>query len=550
MPDRDRAEAFDVVVIGSGFGGSAVACRLAQAGRSVLVLERGRPWPPGSFPRTPYDMRSAFWDPASGGHGLYEVLSFTGIDSIVAAGLGGGSLIYANVMLRKDAETFVNDGRERWLVTREDLDPYYEKAEAMQRAERYPIDAPGYDTIAKTGALERAARRLDLDFERPPLAVAFRSSEDAEPAPREPLEPELNVHRAARSTCRMCGECDVGCNYGAKQTTDFTYLSAAENAGADIRCCCEAYGVARDGDGFEVRYRQHLEAREGHREDLLDPVEDRFRRVRAGRVVLGAGTFGTTRLLLRNRASLPRLSARLGHGFSSNGDLLAFVRHSAQPLHPSRGPVITGTIHVPDAKSPGGRGHLVQDAGAPAATEWLWQALEAPHDLWGLRRTVAHMLRDRLRGHRDASLGGVLARAFGTAEQGANMMPLLGVGRDIAGGRMSLDGDELELEWREGPSQRYFDDLEATLERVAEALGGRPLRAPKGFSRLLTVHPLGGCAMAVTPADGVTDQWGEVFGCDGLHVADGSLMPGPVGANPSLTILALAERAAERMAAA
>jgi cholesterol oxidase len=543
-----RVERFDVVVVGSGFGGSVAACRLAEAGRSVLVLERGQPWPPGSFPRTPHAMRSAFWEPAAGRHGLFEVLSFSGLDAVVASGVGGGSLIYANVMLRKDPDTFVREdlddgGRERWPIGYDELEPYYERAEAMQGATPYPYDS------AKTLALLEAARAVGMPAERPPLAIAFAAAPGAQPAPREPLrDARPNLHDAPRSTCRLCGECDLGCNDGAKQTVDFTYLSAAARAGAGVRACCEVFGLEPLPDGgWAVRYEQHLEARDGHREQLLDPSPDRRRTVHAARVVLAAGTFGSTRLLLRNRASLPRLSPRLGRGFSGNGDLLAFVRDAGRALHPSQGPVITASVRVPGAQARHGRELLVQDAGAPAFTEWMWQALEVPEDLWGMRRTIARRLRDRLRGRRDTSLGAELSEAFGTARMSAAMMPVLAMGRDVPDGRITLRGDALELDWSDRPSAGYFDDAEDAMSTLAAAMGGHRQGA---LGRLVTVHPLGGCGMGATPAEGVVDEWGQVFGCPGLHVADGSIMPGPVGANPSLTIAALSERIAERMAAA
>ena len=148
-----------------------------------------------------------------------------------------------------------------------------------------------------------------------------------------------------------------------------------------MRTCCEAGALDRDGDGWRVRYRQHLAARDGHPEHLLDPVAHADREVRADRVVLAAGTFGSTGLLLRNRAALPGLSPRLGRGFSGNGDLLLFLLDADRYLDPATGPVITASVRVPDAESPSGRGFLVQDAGAPAFSEWLWQGLEAPGDL-------------------------------------------------------------------------------------------------------------------------------------------------------------------------
>ena len=150
--------------------------------------------------------------------------------------------------------------------------------------------------------------------------------------------------------------------------------------------------------------------------------------MRADRVVLAAGTFGSTGLLLRNRAALPGLSPRLGRGFSGNGDLLLFLLDADRYLDPATGPVITASVRVPDAESPSGRGFLVQDAGAPAFSEWLWQGLEAPGDLWrALRRRSA-------------------AEAFGTARASAAMAPLLGMGRDVPGGRMELRGDRLDAD--------------------------------------------------------------------------------------------------------
>src|SRR3954463_4362739 len=180
-------ESYDAIVVGSGFGGSVTACRLARAGRDVLLLERGRPYPPGSFPRTPRQVRSdAFWRPRDGLHGLWDMWSFPGLGAIVSSGLGGGSLIYANVALRKDEATFVDDEHERWPVSYADLEPHYETVEAMQGASPYPADREPYASTPKTNALLDAAARVGLDAFRPNIAVSFAA--DGAP-PGTPLAP-------------------------------------------------------------------------------------------------------------------------------------------------------------------------------------------------------------------------------------------------------------------------------------------------------------------------------------------------------------------------
>jgi cholesterol oxidase len=519
MSGDGPTERFDVAVVGSGFGGSVVACRLAQAGASVVVLERGQPWPPGSFPRTPRQWRGALWDPSNGRHGLFELHRFDGISALTASGVGGGSLIYANVMLRKDPATFAADGMP---IEPGELDAEYAAVEEMQQAERYPWA----DRTPKTRGLLAAAELAGLEAERPPLAVAFGDE------PGEPFDDgRTNLHGSPRETCRLCGGCDVGCQYGAKHTVDFTYLSAAVRAGAQVRSCCEATALDRADGAWRVRYRQHLPARAEHPEHLLDPVAEEQREVLAERVVIAAGTFGSTALLLRNRLALPGLSPRLGRGFSGNGDLLMFLRGADRYLDPATGPVITAMARVGDERSPSGRGFLVQDAGAPPFSEWLWQAVEAPRDLWrALRRRSA-------------------SEAFGTARASAAMMPLLGIGRDVPGGQMRLRGDRLELTWKGTASKAYFEGLEETARAMGTAMGARVVRPGGRLARLVTVHPLGGCPMALDAEHGVVDPHGRVFGSDGLYVADGSILPGPVGVNPSMTIAALAERIAARMAA-
>jgi cholesterol oxidase len=226
-----------------------------------------------------------------------------------------------------------------------------------------------------------------------------------------------------------------------------------------------------------------------------------------------------------------------------------FVRGADRFLDPSRGPTITATIRVPDAQSPSGRELLLQDAGSPAGFEWVWQLTEAPGDLWRLRRPLARRLAGRLRGRQDSRIGGLAANALGDAHGSAAMLPLLGMGRDVPDGRLTLDGDALRLSWSVRPSRPFFEGLEATGRRVGAALGGRAFRLGGRFGRLVTVHPLGGCAMAHDPAHGVVGTDGQVFGAPGLYVADGSLLAGPVGPNPSLTISALARHVAHGMRA-
>ncbi len=307
---------FDTIVVGSGFGGSVTAFRLAEGGQRVCLLERGRAYPPGSFARRPHEMSRNFWDPSRGYQGLFNVWSFRGIEALIASGLGGGSLIYANVLLRKDEKWFVHEspfgsGYETWPISRADLDPHYDAVEKMMGVQRFPFGRPGYES-PKTAAMKEAAAALRLEWALPPLAVSFAPTQGGVPAVGEAIPtPEYgNIHGKLRTTCRLTGECDVGCNNGSKNTLDHNYLSAAKHHGADIRTRCEVRRIGRrPGGGYAVSYVEHLPEREGLRTDTSKlPLVT----ITADRLVLAAGALGSPYLLLRNRSAFAGVSSAVG----------------------------------------------------------------------------------------------------------------------------------------------------------------------------------------------------------------------------------------------
>jgi cholesterol oxidase len=543
---------FDAIIVGSGFGGSVMAYRLAQAGLRTCLLERGRAYPPGAFPRSPYRMRTNLWDPSEGMYGLFNIWSFRGLGSVISSGLGGGSLIYANVLLRKDERWFVKEDLERggyeyWPVTRADLDPHYARAERMLGARPYPFA----DSTPKTVAFRRAGEQLGLDWFLPNLAITFGNDDGREPVPGEPIvEDQPNLHGRTRYTCRLCGECDIGCNYGSKNTLDYTYLSQAQRLGAELRTLCEVRSFApRAEGGYRVDYVRHELARAGRRMNTRAlPLET----ITADRLVLSAGTYGSTFLLLKNRPALPRISRLLGTRFCGNGDLLTFAigrdRGAGPALEAGVGPVITGAVRMPD-RADGGlwRGFYVEDAGYPGFVDWMVEAGEAPGALWKWRDAALAIARHWLHRQSSGDLSRAISRLLGNAELSANLLPLLGMGRDIPNGRMRLAADgKLDVDWSIDESEAYFNAVRSTMQSIAAALGTRFQDNPTWhLSRVTTVHPLGGCPMGRHEQEGVVDPYGQVFNYPGLYVADGSVMPGPVGANPSLTIAALADRFAD-----
>ena len=558
-------EHFDVVVVGSGFGGSVTASRLAEAGRRVLVLERGKAYPPGSFPRSPLGLKNNFWDPSEGLQGMFDLWSFDGLEALVSSGLGGGSLIYANVMIRKDEHWFVHEdlasgGYEYWPVSRAQLDPHYDRVEGMLDAQAYPYEHEPYSKTPKTRAFEAAARKLGQDWFLPKLAVTFPSAPGAVPVPGEPIvEPLPNIHGRTRQTCRLVGECDLGCNYGAKNTLDYNYLTAAWRAGAEIRTRSEVRSFEpRDAGGYAIHYVEHDPEREGESTDTsaLPQLS-----VSADRLVLSAGTLGSTYLLLKNRAAFPGLSPRLGTRFSGNGDLLTFAVRCSEVgaeghrvprrIEAGYGPVITSAVRVADAADPGageGRGFYLEDAGYPEFASWILQAVDQPSVLRRMAPAVVERLVNRLlRRNRDTDMSAEVSALFGDVGLASGVLPLLGMGRDIPDGKMSLADGRLQVDWsKHGASKDYFDRVRDLSRQIAEELGGDFNDDPLWYlNRVITVHSLGGCPMGRSEEEGVVDERGEVFNHPGLHVADGSVMPGPVGPNPSLTIAALADRFAD-----
>jgi cholesterol oxidase len=562
------AEHVETVVVGSGFGGSVTAFRLADAGKKVLVLERGNLLPPGKFPRAPHLLRRNFWDPSKGLYGMWNVWFFKSYGALVSAGVGGGSLIYANVLLKKDERWFVTEepgtpGYEYWPVTRADLEPHYEHVLKNMNAQRFPEHAPYCDT-GKVNEFRKAVQRLaDKDPKRslvkPPLAITFAHG-PGDALPNAPIDdPTKNLHGCARTTCTLCGECIIGCNTGAKNTLDLNYLSFAKGKGAEIRHLSEVRQMRRltgTSPRFEVRYVQH----DPHQIEPHDTSALPEKIVTCDRLVVSAGALGSTYLLMRNREGLGVHSKDLGTRFSGNGDLLSFaiacVDSEKKPLRfdPMRGPTITSALREADRLDTGdahdGRGFYLEDAGFPSQLAWLAEGMNPVG--WLIRgiRLIKGFARRMFGRDDDTDVSQEFSDLFGSGDLTATLLPLLGMGRDVPDGVFDLHGERqrLRLTWSRERSADYLDRLEAAARDIATEMGGQFAVNPtsKLFKRLVTVHPLGGVPMGKEKADGVVDQYGRSFECEGLYVLDGSILPGPVGPNPALTIAAVTDRAVER----
>lgn len=523
MTERLSRASYAALVIGSGFGGAVAACRLAQAGVDVAVVERGRRWVPGEFPRDLSRLDAGWlW---TCGQGLYDARPLGDILTVCAAGYGGGSLVYANVAARPPAPVF----DDAWPVgyTRGALDPYYDLVAHMLDVRPTPSNpATGREPV-KTGLFREAAHRLGAGdgFFLPNVAVTFG----------DPERVRRNQFGREQAGCRFCGECDIGCNVGAKNTLDLTYLAEAENHGADVGVLTEAVSITRaPASGYRVRLREHPDADGARRE----------REVTAGAVFVCAGALGSTELLLRCRdqhRTLPDLPAALGHGFSGNGDFLSFGRGTTAQAAPSAGPTIT-TATVLRADGVGRvNWFLVEDGGYSRHLARLVAGL----DLARLPARAARAVGQRAR--RTLTAGRALA--YDLADDG-HAVVLLAMGRDSAQGRIELVGRRrrLRVRWDTPRNDPLYAAQRAASADAVRLLGGHPVDTPtwRLFRQPVTVHNLGGCRMSDDPARGVTGPDGQVHGHPGLYVLDGAALPGATGANPSMTIAAVAERCIER----
>jgi cholesterol oxidase len=423
-------------------------------------------------------------------------------------------------------------------VTRADLDPHYDAVEDMIQPTQYPFGVPPYSTTPKTQAMKDAADALHLDWELPKLTITF-GNDPAAPVPGEQLDGPPNLHHARRYGCRLVGECNVGCNFGSKNSLDYNYLSRfVEFPHAECHTLCEVKTFAPRPGGFTVDYVQHPQ---GERHTIT-----------CKRLVLSAGALGSTYLLLRNaKKSFPNLSRRLGTQFSGNGDLLGFLSRAKRILDPAYGPVITSFIRYADEVDDGekgARGHYVEDGGYPQFASWLLEGTNVSGELVRAARFLAHRLYDKVTSSPHSNLSAEVSQFIGDGSRSGSSLPLLSMGRERPVGKLSLRDEKwLALDWTWKRSKSYYRSLSRSMREISDALGADYKdNALWYFRRAVTVHPLGGCPMGTTPEEGVVDPYGQVFGYPGFSIADGSVMPGTVGANPSFTIAALADRFAER----
>lgn len=586
---EDPDKVFEVLVIGSGYGGAVAAQRLAERGVRVTVLERGLEYLSGEFPD---GLGKAFGQIRIDNHAasqvvgnetaLFDVRLGDGLDVLVANALGGGSQINANMVIAPDDEVFekTRHGRRLWpgTIDGKTMSVYFEQARHGLGASAFPGTFAGAAGPRSTDAvLEKPLKAQRLEE----LATSLQDLVRKEGRCSFDARPSLTVRHVDTATdkllgrgslpsgvCVGCGECVAGCNFNAKRTLTHTYLRRARAAGADLYAGVTALRLSRVADGWQVHCvatqdRRHLR-RGGHAPELV---------LRARRVILAAGSLGSTELLLRSRSPTLVFSACLGERLATNGDNLAAAYLTQEPVNgigqgaagfardaPGVGPTISGSIRVRDSGDLE-REVLIQDAAIPRALAGVFHELISSYGML-VQLTTPDMRPSRGNGKREPfDWAALQARSL------SHTQVLLLMGHDAAGGRITWDPctDRLALHYPTQENQRIAEVQQVYLNAI-QGRHGKLLRnprlepIPRNLASLLdnpprgpsfSVHPLGGCAMGDDVTTGVVDHAGRVFdpsagsaaAHEGLYVLDGAIVPTSLGVNPLLTITALAERA-------
>jgi cholesterol oxidase len=508
---------FDVLIIGSGFGGSVSALRLTEKGYRVGVLEAGRRFADDEFARTSWRLRGYLYAPALGCYGILRLTLLPDVLVMSGAGVGGGSLGYANTLYEPPAAFFADP---QWAGTadwRAELAPHYDQAKRMLGVTVNPV------TTAADEAMRAVAAELGVEhtFRRTPVGVFFGDR----PAVAVP-DPFFGGAGPERPGCTLCGSCLTGCRVGAKNTLVKNYLYLAERAGATVFERTTVTDVRPlPAGGYEVRTRRSSGGR--------------ARRFTAGQVVFAAGALGTQRLLLRLRDTgrLPAVSPRLGELSRTNSESILGARSRRRDADFSHGVAITSSFH-PDPAT-----QVEPVRYGPGSNLLALLATVLVDDTAGRSRVWAGV-RALIRGRRDLRL---LAWPGHWSQQTIVLLAMQSLDNSITLHTVRGWFGRRRLSSRQGvgePNPTWVPAAHDVARRVARRIGGVPLGALTELAgRPVTGHFIGGCAIGADAERGVVDPYHRLYGHAGLHVIDGSAVAANLGVNPSLTITALAERA-------
>lgn len=512
----------DVAIIGSGFGGSVSALRLSEKGYRVGLFEAGRRFRDQDFAKTSWDLRKFLWAPALGMFGIQRFHVMKDVAVLAGAGVGGGSLVYANTLYVPGQRFFADPQWAHITDWARELAPYYDQAGRMLGLEENPTMTPS-DIVMKQVADEMGVGHT---FRLTPVGVYFGSPGVSAP------DPYFGGKGPERTGCIECGECMTGCRWNAKNTLPKNYLHLAEQAGARVYPMTTVVGIDPLPDGG-YRIETRATGTVGNRITRWFTAQD---------VILAAGTYNTQKLLhrMKDEGRLAHLSPMLGRLSRTNsesilGAVAATVSTSGEDF--TQGVAITsswypdGDTHVEPVRYGKGSNSmgLLQSvltkprSGVPRWRVWLQELTQQP--------AIAARLLDVRRWSERTVISLVMQPVD-------NSLTLVGKRGRFGRWRLTTDQDNST------PAPTYMPVAQDVVRRVADRIGGIPGASVfENFDAALTAHFVGGCVIGSDSDTGVIDPYHRVFGHPGLHIVDGSAITANLGVNPSLTITAQAERA-------